>query len=92
MLYEDFLKITHELNKINRNMFTQDEVAIGAYDFKVAYDDSIINHKPNHVMINLCTELVTDMDKGDYEDIESTLDIKTMNDILETYLLEYVGY
>lgn len=89
--YRDFLKIAKELNKINRGFFNDDELSEAAHIYTNEYDASIYNKVPTDIMICLCTDLVTDMDVHDYDDVESELDIKTMCDILETYLLEYVG-
>ena len=39
--YEDFYKIAKCLNEINNNIYTEEEVACNAYDYKSDYDYSI---------------------------------------------------
>ena len=39
--YEDFYKIAKCLNEINNNVYTTQEIACNAYDYKLDYDYSI---------------------------------------------------
>ena len=85
--YEDFYKIAKCLNEINNNIFTEQEIACSAYDYKLDYDYSIKHNFPSLTMCDLCKELVYDMDYEDYEEYtQELLDIETMNCILENFL------
>ena len=85
--YEDFYKIAKCLNEINNNIYTEQEIACNAYDYKLDYDYSIKQGFPSLIMRTLCKELVYDMDYEDYEEYtQELLDIETMNCILENFL------
>ena len=87
--YEDFYKIAKCLNEINNNIYTEEEVACNAYDYKSDYDYSIKHNFPSLTMCDLCKEISYDMDYEDYEEYtQELLDIETMNCVLENFLYD----
>ena len=89
MTYRDFYKIAEYMNECNNNIFSNEEVACYAYEYLVEYEQSMIHEMPTKDMIALCYELVEDMDCHDYDDIESELDLYTMEKIFEEFLENY---
>lgn len=88
MRYEDFYKIVKRLNEIDE-AYTEQEIACNAYIYKTEYDYSIDSGFPGLVMRTLCKSLVYDMDFNDYEeDMNTRLDIETMEEILQDFLVE----
>ena len=85
--YEDFYKISKCLNEINNNVYTEQEIACNAYEYKLDYDYSVKQGFPSSTMRDLCKEISYDMDYEDYEEYtQELLDIETMNCILENFL------
>ena len=85
--YEDFYKISKCLNEINNNVYTEQEIACNAYEYKLDYDYSVKQGFPSSTMRDLCKEISYDMDYEDYEEhTQELLDIETMNCILENFL------
>lgn len=89
MTYRDFYKIAEHMNECNHNIFSNEEVACYAYDYLFEYEQSMVQETPSKDMIVLCTELAIDMDCYDYDDIESELDLYTMEKIFEEFLENY---
>lgn len=91
MTYRDFYKIAEYMNWCNNNIFNNEEVACYAYDYLFEYEQSMAQEIPTKDMIVLCTELVEDedMDCYDYDDIESELDLYTMEKVFEEFLENY---
>lgn len=80
--YEDFYKISKCLNEINNNIYTEQEIACNAYEYKLDYDYSIKQGFPTLIMQTLCKEISYDMYTQDL------LDIETMNCILKNVLYD----
>lgn len=80
--YEDFYKISKCLNEINNNVYTEQETACNAYEYKLDYDYSIKHGFSTFIMQTLCKEISYDM----YT--QELLNIETMNCILENFLYD----
>lgn len=80
--YEDFYKISKCLNEINNNVYTEQEIACNAYEYKLDYDYSIKQGFPTFIMQTLCREISYDMHT------QELLDIETMNCILKNVLYD----
>ncbi len=80
--YEDFYKISKRLNEINNNVYTEQEIACNAYEYKLDYDYSIKQGFPTLIMQTLCKEISCDM----YT--QKLLNIETMNCILKNFLYD----
>ena len=89
MTLQKFIALATVLNEMWRGKFTTDEIKDYATELWHEWLASIIEYEPTKTMISFCTNLVEDMDKGDYADVDDTLDIFTMVGLVEFYYNEY---
>ena len=90
MTYEKFYTISKEVNKMNHDLFCDEELKGFSNDYLCEYELSKKQNKPTHAMIELCKLLLLDMDFQDYfetlEESENILTIKDMDKILSDFL------
>lgn len=86
MTYRDFYKISHYLNEVSNNIFSNEDVACNAYEYMLEYELSYEYSEPTQDITILCIEIVKDMDYMDYEGQEYKLDIETMEKIFKEFL------
>lgn len=90
MTYENFYTISKEVNKMNHELFCDEELEQFSNDYLCEYELSKKQNKPTHTMIELCKLLLLDMDFEDYfdtlEESENVLTIDDMEKIFNDFL------
>lgn len=90
MTYEKFYTISKEVNKMNHDLFCDEELKQFSNDYLFEYELSKKQNKPTHTMIELCKLLLLDMDFEDYfdtlEESENALTIDDMEKIFNDFL------
>ena len=90
MTYEKFYTISKEVNKMNHDLFCDEELKGFSSDYLFEYELSKKQNKPTHTMIELCKLLLLDMDFQDYfetlEESENALTIEAMDKIFSDFL------
>lgn len=85
-----WFKISQKANEMNRGKFTEREIHENADMLYLDYRYSKVYGKPNPIMQSLCANMVEDMDKADYADTETELDLATMEKIITDWYEENV--